>query len=129
MIQLTGNRQIRRVVAVQCCTTIVIALVLLYFGMLYAWSGFLGGIISSGMNGYAASKVFVRYRAQDPAKIMGDVYTAEITKLLVTGCLFVVVFAFVKPLSVGTLLGSYVFVQVVVPILVLLSEDQMKNRY
>lgn len=109
--------------------TIIIALVLLFFGKLYAWSGLLGGIISTAMNGYSASKVFVRYRAQEPTKILAEMYAAEISKLLLTGCLFLLVIALVEPLSVGALLGSYLFVQAIVPILALLSKDQMKIRY
>ena len=109
--------------------TIVIALVLLHFGKLYAWSGLIGGSISTGVTAYTALKVFVRYRAQDPGRILGVMYTAEITKLLLTGCLFAVAIAFVDPLHVGALLGSYLVVQILVPILVLLSEDRMKIRY
>jgi ATP synthase protein I len=127
-MQLTGNSQIRHIVSAQFGFAITLALALLLFNQLYAWSGLIGGLISASINGLTARKVFVPYRAQDPGDVLARLYGAEFRKLFMTGVLFAVVLALVEPLSVGALLGSYLFVQVAVPIIVFLFEDRLKTR-
>jgi ATP synthase protein I len=127
-MQLTGNSQIRHIVSAQFGFAILLALALLLFNQLYAWSGLIGGLISASINGLTARKVFVAYRAQDPGDVLARLYGAEFRKLFMTGVLFAVVLALVEPLSVGALLGSYLFVQVAVPIIVYLFEDRVKTR-
>lgn len=129
MTQLTGNSQIRLVIWAQFGATIVIALGLAYFNELYAWSGLLGGTISASVNSLVALKVFVPYRAQNPAEVLARMFSAEMQKLLLTGVFFAVAILAVHPLSVGALLGTYLFIQVVVPVTVFFIEDRLKTRY
>jgi len=127
-MQLTGNSRIRHIISAQFGAAVLIALTLLLFNQLYAWSGLIGGLISASINGLTARQVFVPYRAQEPGAVLARMFGAEFRKLVLTGVLFAVVLTLVKPLSVGAMLGSYLFVQVVVPIIVFLFEDRLKTR-
>ena len=127
-MQLTGNSQIRHIISAQFGFAILVALALLLFNQLYAWSGLIGGLISASINGLTARKVFVPYQAQDPGAVLARMYGAEFRKLFLTGVLFASVLILVEPLSVGAMLGSYLFVQVAVPIIVFLLEDRLKTR-
>ena len=127
-MQLTGNSQIRHIISAQFGFAILVALALLLFNQLYAWSGLIGGLISASINGLTARKVFVPYRAQDPSAVLARLYGAEFRKLFLTGASFALVLILVEPISVGALLGSYLFVQVAVPIIVFLFEDRLKTR-
>ena len=127
-MQLTGSSQIRHVIWAQFGAAIIIALGLSTVQAHYAWSGLLGGVIPASVNSLMALKVFVPYRAQDSAEVLGRMLGAEVQKLLLTGMLFALVILTVQPLSIGILLGTYLFMQVAVPILVLLTEDRLKTR-
>jgi ATP synthase protein I len=128
-MQLTGNSQIRHVILGQLVATFVIALGLLFYDRQFAWSGLIGGVITASVNGLAARKIFVPYRAQNPAEVLVRMKGAEMHRLLLTGVLFAVAFDTLPDISVGVLLGTYLFVQVVVPVIVMFSEDRLKTRY
>ena len=125
-MQLTGNSQIRHIISAQFGVAVSVSLALLLFNQLYAWSGLIGGLISASINGLTAWKVFVPYRAQDPGAVLARIYGAEIRKLFLTGVMFAVVLILVEPLSIGAMLGCYLFIQVAVPITVFLLEDRLK---
>ncbi len=127
-MQPTGNSQIRHIISAQFGVAISVALALLLFNQLYAWSGLIGGLISASTNGLTARKVFLPYRAQNPGEVLARFYGAEFWKLLLTGILFAVVLISVEPLSFGALLGCYLFVQLVVPIIVFVIDDRRKTR-
>ena len=129
MVELAVSKQIRRVVLAQFGVTVAIALALLMLGKMQALSGLLGGCISACTNGMAALRFFAPYQAQAPAKLLASFYGVEIQKILLTGLLFAGLFAALDGLSIGALLGTYLIVQVAVPMVVLLSEDQVKIRY
>jgi ATP synthase protein I len=123
-MQLTGNNQIRTLVALQFGAALGMGLLLILIGKMYAWSGFTGGMIAALANGYFAWRSFARYRAQEPERIARRMLGAEIQKLLLTGLMFVIAIRFITPLSIGTLLGCYLFVQVAVPLVVTLIQDR-----
>lgn len=127
-MQLTGNNQIRHLVLAQFGAAILIAVALLLVDTLYAWSALIGGLISATINGLVARKVFVPYRAQNPGEVLAQLYGAEFRKLVLTVASFAVVLTFVKPISVGALLASYLTIQVMVPIMVFFLEDRLKTR-
>lgn len=127
-MQLAGNSRIRPIIWAQFGTTIVVSLVLVLLGDLHAWSSLIGGLISASVNGLMALKVFVPYRAQDPAEVLARIFGAEMQKLLLTGILFATVILTVQPLSIVALLGTYLFVQVAVPIMVLYCDDRLMTR-
>jgi ATP synthase protein I len=126
-MQLTGNSQIRTIVALQFGAALMIGLILLAFGKTIALSGVIGGLIAAVANGYFAHRSFTRYRAQDPQKIAGRMFGAEIQKLIITGVMFGLTIVTISPLSVGALLGCYLFVQVAVPLIVLVIEDRQHS--
>lgn len=126
-MQLTGNSQIRTIVALQLGAAVVVGLILLAFGKTLALSGFFGGLIAAVANGYFAHRSFTHYRAQDPQKIAGRMFGAEIQKLIITGLMFGLTIVTITPLSIGALLGSYLFVQVAVPLIVLVIEDRQHS--
>ncbi|MCU7942131.1 ATP synthase subunit I [Candidatus Thiodiazotropha sp. LNASS1] len=126
-MQLTGNSQIRTIVALQLGAAVVVGLILLAFGKTFALSGFIGGLIAAVANGYFAHRSFTHYRAQDPQKIAGRMFGAEIQKLIITGLMFGLAIVTITPLSIGALLGSYLFVQVAVPLIVLVIEDRQHS--
>ena len=123
-MQLTGNSQIRTIIAFQIGTALGLSLLLLLFGKTQAWSGFVGGMIAALANGYFALRAFAHYRAQEPERIARRMLGAEIQKLLLTGLMFVIAIRFITPLSMGALLGCYLIVQVVVPLVVTLIHDR-----
>ncbi|MEW8506686.1 MAG: ATP synthase subunit I [Candidatus Thiodiazotropha sp.] len=126
-MQLTGNNQIRTIVALQFGAALGVGLVLLGFGKTYALSGLLGGLIAAAANGFFAYRSFTHYRAQDPQKIAGRMFGAEIQKLIVTGLMFGLTIVSISPLSIGALLGCYLFVQVAVPLIVLVFQDRQHS--
>ena len=114
---LADKSQAYRVLAGQSLATLLAALALLALGLVYAWSGLIGGMIAVLANAVFAAGVFARYRAQEPAKLLGRFYRAELQKLVLTGFLFAGVFIWITPLSAGALFGVYLLVQLV-PMLV-----------
>lgn len=126
-MQLTGNSQIRTIVALQFGAALAIGLPMLFFGKVVAVSAILGGLIAALANGYLAYRSFGRYRAQEPERIASRMLGAEIQKLLLIGLMFVLVIVYIKPLSMGALLGSYLFVQLVVPLVVLHIQDKQQS--
>ena len=123
-MQLTGNSQIRTLVAVQFGAALGMGLLLLLIGKTHAWSGLIGGMIAALANGFFAFRAFAHYRAQEPERIARRMLGAELQKLLLTGLMFLLAIRYISSLSMGTLLGGYLIVQVVVPLLVTLIHDR-----
>ncbi len=114
---LTDKTQARRLIRAQLLLTTVSALALLPFGWVYTYSILFGGLIATLGNVYFASRVFVRYRAERPDRLLGGIYRAEIVKLLIVAGLFGAVVVLVSPISIVGLLGGYLCVQMVAPLL------------
>lgn len=100
-----------RLVLFQLAITILIFLVLIYLGWVYAWSGLIGGMIATVTNAFFALRVFRHYRAQEPGILLRQFYGAEVQKLLLIGMLFAAAFIWVKTLSAGALFGAFLLVQ------------------
>ncbi|MET0069464.1 MAG: ATP synthase subunit I [Candidatus Thiodiazotropha sp.] len=126
-MQLAGNSQIRTIIALQFGAALSVGLVLLAFGKIVAYSGFIGGLIAAAANGFFAYRSFTHYRAQDPQRIAGRMFGAEIQKLIVTGLMFGLTIVTISPLSIGALLGCYLLVQVAVPLIVLVFQDRQHS--
>ncbi len=103
----------RRITLAQCGLTLLVATVLVLVGVVYAYSGALGGSIATIGNALFARKVFVSYRAQNPGSLLASFYGAEIQKIIVTAALFATAIILIDVLSYTTLFGSYLFVQIV----------------
>lgn len=113
----TSAKQALRLVLFQLIVTLIVSLTLIFLGWVHAWSGLVGGLIATGANAFFALRVFVEYRAQEPAKLLGRIYGAEFQKLLLTGLLFAAAILWVKPLSAAALFGVFLLVQIA-PILI-----------
>jgi ATP synthase protein I len=126
-MQLTGNSQIRSLVQFQIGAGLAIGLLLLLLVKFVALSGLTGGMIAALANGYFASRSFAHYRAQEPGRVAQRMLGAEIQKILLTGLMFALAIVYITPLSIGALLGSYLFVQVVVPLVVVFFQDRQQS--
>lgn len=96
----------------QCALCVVVAVIMFPFGLVYAYSGALGGGIASIGSALFARKVFVGYRAQNPVSLLASFYGAEIKKIIVTAALFASAIIWIDVLSYATLFSSYLFVQI-----------------
>ena len=126
-MQLTGNKQIRTIVVLQFGVALALGLLLLVIGMSAAWSGLLGGLIAALTNGYFAYRSFAHYRAQETERLARRMLGAEIQKILLTGLMFLLAVVYISPLNIGLLLGSYLIVQLVVPLVVTLYFDRQQS--
>ncbi len=126
-MQLTGNSQIRTIIVLQFGASIVIGLSLLAFGKSIALSGLTGGLIAASANGLFAYRSFRRYRAQEPGRIVGQMFGAEIQKLILTGFLFWLTIVTIESVSIGVLLGVYLVIQVAIPLIVLVFRDRQSR--
>lgn len=126
-MQLTGNSQIRTIVALQFGVALGMGLLLLVFGASVGWSGAIGGLIAALANAYFAWRAFAPYRAREPERLARRMFGAEIQKLLLSGLMFVLAIVYISPLSMGALLGCYLVVQVVVPLIVTHLLDRQQS--
>ena len=111
-----GKGLTRRLLLVQIAATLALALLLLPLGVKRAVSGFAGGMIALVANGFFATRVFAAYRAQQLERMVGSFYGAELGKLVLTGLLFAGAFLWIRPLSAVALFGSFLFIQVLSPL-------------
>ena len=116
-MQLSDKGRANRLLLAQLAAALIATLLIWPFGWVHAYSGLLGGLIAMAANAYFAARIFAEYRAQDPARLVGRFYGAELQKLILTGLLFAAAILWITPLSVGALLGACLFVQLV-PMLV-----------
>jgi ATP synthase protein I len=123
-MQLTGNSQIRTIVVLQFGASLILGLGLLFFGKTIALSGFLGALIATLANGYSAFRSFAHYCAQEPEKIAGRMFGAEIQKMIMTGLMFGLTIVTFESVNIGLLLVCYLLVQVAVPLIVLVIRDR-----
>ena len=94
-------------------TLLLTVLVGLVWGLPYALSAFLGGMICVTANLFFAGKLFLSKRYVRPEQILQKFYRSEVLKLLFTFTMFVVVFvlidiefaAFIVAYSLTTLLN------------------------
>jgi len=89
-----------------CIAAALIALLTL--NLVTAYSILLGGFISIVPNGYFAWKAF-RYRgARNTPLIVRSFYAGETGKLIMTGVLFAVVFAGIRPIDELAIIVSFI---------------------
>jgi len=93
---------------------VVAALVsLLLFDLVAAYSILLGGFISIVPNGYFAWKVFRFRGARNTPLIIKSFYAGETGKLIMTGVLFALVFAGIRPLNELAVIVSFIITIIV----------------
>jgi len=79
------------------------------FDLVAAYSILLGGFISIVPNGYFAWKAFRFRGARNTPLIVKSFYAGETGKLIMTGVLFALVFAGIKPLNELAVILSFIF--------------------
>ena len=100
---------VRRIIWIQLLASFGLATLLLLLGWVYAWSGLTGGLIATLAHAYFAWKVFGKQRETGPEQILATYYRAEVGKIILTVMLFIGAIVMIKPLSIVTLLGVYLF--------------------
>ena len=99
------------VLVLQLVVTLVVALVLWIFqGLIAGYSGLLGGLVALVPNGYFAFRVYRYSGARSARAIVGEFYSGEAGKLILTAVLFITVWLAVKPLVVAAVFGGYLVV-------------------
>lgn len=95
----------------QLIVTLAVALVLwLFQGLAAGYSGLLGGLVALIPNCYFAFRVYRYSGARSARAIVGEFYSGEAGKLILTAVLFITVWLAVKPLVVAAVFGGYLAV-------------------
>ena len=110
-------KRVRGVLLTQLALTIFLALAAFTGGRIMGLSALYGGAVATITNLVFALVVFSGYRAQEPARLVNRLYAAELIKLLVVVAGFALVFLSWQAVNVLVLLGSYLLVQVLPPLL------------
>jgi len=100
--------QVMPVLLWQLLVSLALALVLLFFGTVEAYSALLGGLICVIPNAYLAGRLLMKSGAGDSRVFLRAAFTGEVIKLLLTGALFAVVFVNIKPLNVLVLFAGFI---------------------
>ena len=94
---------------------------LMLFDVVIGYSAIVGGAIAATANAYLAKRVFVDYRAQKPGLLVAQMYSAEITKLILVGALFAAAVTWIDPLSAGALFSMFLVVHLIPLIMALIG--------
>jgi len=111
-MELTSRHQAAKIVVWQVVVTLISALGLIAVGQVHAWSGLAGGAIATLGNTLFMLRVFVPYRAQQPGKLVGAFYGAELQKIILITLLFAAAIVWLQPISPAALFGVFLLVQV-----------------
>ena len=116
-MQQAGAQQARRVLTTQA----IIGLLTVAFALPFGESLVLSATVGAGAcllaNLLFAAWVFQGYRAQAPERLLLRIYAAEIVKIGIILGLFVLAFVTIPDLSIPVLLGSYLAVQMLAPVI------------
>ena len=96
------------VLVLQLVVTLVVALVLWVFqGLIAGYSGLLGGLVALIPNCYFAFRVYRYSGARSARAIVGEFYSGEAGKLILTAVLFIAVWVGVEPLEAVAVFVGY----------------------
>jgi ATP synthase protein I len=115
--QLTEAPVARRVLALQAVLTLVAALAAMPIGSSPALSVLVGGGVCLVANAAVVLWVFRDYRAQFPGAVVGRFYSAEVIKIALLLGLFAAAFVGIEGLALPYVVGSYLLIQVLPPII------------
>jgi ATP synthase protein I len=107
----------KRILVAQVVTTLVVTLVGLLFGPREGLFALIGGAIALIANALFAFRVFGRYRASEPGKLVGQFYGGELLKLGFVALAFAAVILLSDVLSPLAFFGAFFVVQVLPPVL------------
>ena len=94
-------------------TVVLVAVLSVYVSQESAYSALLGGFIFILPNAYFVRCAFRGNGQQSPDSVLRWFYMGEAGKLILTGVLFAVCFALVKPLYIPVLFGTYILMLIV----------------
>ena len=100
--------QVMPVLLWQLLVSLGLALFLLYFGTVEAYSALLGGLICVIPNAYLATRLLMKSGSGDSRVFLRAAFTGEAVKLLLTAGLFMLVFSTVKPLNILMLFIGFI---------------------
>jgi ATP synthase protein I len=102
-----SRQQALRFIITQLIMTLVLSVILLFFGRVVAYSSLVGGLIATLANAWFAIKVFRVKPTVAAETLLATFYVGEIYKFIFTGAMFIVAFVLIKPLSAVALLVTY----------------------
>lgn len=108
--------QLKKLLVIQAVLAVLAIAMSIPFGTAAVVSAGLGALICMFANWLFAFWVFRRYRADQPERLLGQMYTGEIIKLVVILGAFVAAFILLPGLSIIGLIGAFFVVQVVPPV-------------
>jgi len=115
-MEKTEARRLKQLLTTQAVTAGLLGLLALAFGATAALAATIGAGTSLFGNVIAALWAFRDYRAQEPERILLRFYSAEVVKISVVVLIFAAALAAVDGLNIAVLLGAYLVVQVVSPV-------------
>ena len=107
--------------------SLLLAVLMLLPGRVYAISTLAGGVAATAANGAAALLVFRRYTASETTALMGRFYLAELARLLLTMVLFLAMIVWLKPLSIVAMLGAYLLIHLSTGSLMSIADNRSKR--
>ncbi|RMG34400.1 MAG: F0F1 ATP synthase assembly protein I [Gammaproteobacteria bacterium] len=110
-------RRARRLLATQFVTLLAVAATAGILGLPYMRDAFIGGLAAFAGSAVFALWVFGRYRAQEPGRIVANFYGGEVIKILVVAAIFAAAILGLPDLHPLALLGAFLVVQVLPPLL------------
>jgi len=104
--------QLKRLLGWQAIVAAAVVLAALPFGI-GALSGAVAGAAACLLaNWYFALRVFRRYEARAPGRLLAQIYGAEVAKVAIALGVFGLAFAFLDDLNLLALFGAYLAVQI-----------------
>jgi F0F1-type ATP synthase assembly protein I len=113
-----------RAILAQFGLTLAVAVALLPWGFVHAYSGLIGGLVAASADALFAIGVFGRYRAPLLAALVGRLVLAEVLKLAYAGALFLTAIVAVRPLSPVALFAAFLAVKLVPAAMVAVTDRQ-----
>jgi ATP synthase protein I len=108
-----SREQVFRFILTQLLATIILSVILLFFDRIIAYSSLTGGLIATLANAWLAIKVFRVKPTVAAETLLTTFYVGEIGKFVFTGAMFMIAFVMIKPISVVTLLLTYLFIHII----------------
>jgi ATP synthase protein I len=105
--------QLKRLLFWQSLIALLVSVAALPFGLNTLLAAVIGASACLLANWYFALRVFQRYRAQEPGRLLARIYSAELVKIIIALAVFGLAFATLDDLNPLALFGAYLAVQIV----------------
>ena len=107
----------KQILIAQVVATLAVTLLALPFGLRPALFALIGGATATTANALFAYWVFGGYRADEPGRLLMQIYGGEVLKLALIAAVFLGAIIWLKPVSPLALFGGFLVVQVFPPLL------------